>query len=264
MSKVLIIAEQSRKDLLLESLQEMKGTEIVPFTDLAEEDIEIFSHQDTQESSARYQYNEAVKALSILDRYRTPESLFTRLRRKRDTFTLDELEQHIHSLDFEGLTQAIYSLDNQLHEIEEKIKQLEDEETLLRQWSQLKVHPDELKELHYFSGVLGTIETEDYNDLVDQLHQITEDVFVQEVFYGQDRSGYLIVFPEESQKVILNKLQRLDFDPLNYQYTELPQVELERNLKQRKECFAQAKDLSLIHISEPTRRTERSRMPSSA
>ena len=87
MSKVLIIAEQSRKDLLLESLQEMKGTEIVPFTDLAEEDIEIFSHQDTQESSARYQYNEAVKALSILDRYRTPESLFTRLRRKRDTFT---------------------------------------------------------------------------------------------------------------------------------------------------------------------------------
>lgn len=243
MSKVLIIAEQSRKDLLLESLQEMKGTEIVPFTDLAEEDIEIFSHQDTQESSARYQYNEAVKALAILDRYRTPESLFTRLRRKRDTFTLDELEQHIHSLDFEGLTQAIYSLDNQLHEIEEKIKQLEDEETLLRQWSQLKVHPDELKELHYFSGVLGTIETEDYNDLVDQLHQITEDVFVQEVFYGQDRSGYLIVFPEESQKVILNKLQRLDFDPLNYQYTELPQVELEHNLKQRKECFAQAKDI---------------------
>lgn len=243
MSKVLIIAEQSRKDLLLESLQEMKGTEIVPFTDLAEEDIEIFSHQDTQESSARYHYNEAVKALAILDRYRTPESLFTRLRRKRDTFTLDELEQHIHSLDFEGLTKAIYSLDDQLHEIEEKIKRLEDEEALLRQWSQLKIHPDELKELHYFSGVLGTIETEDYNDLIDQLHQITEDVFVQEVFYGQDRSGYLIVFPEESQKVILNKLQRLDFDPLNYQYTELPQVELERNLEQRKECFAQAKDI---------------------
>ena len=42
MKRVTIIAEQANKELLLESLQELKGTEIVPFEEVEEADRDVF------------------------------------------------------------------------------------------------------------------------------------------------------------------------------------------------------------------------------
>src|SRR5699024_142172 len=102
---------------------------------------------------------------------------------------------------------------------------------------------NESDDFKHFDVVVGSIDTEDSSEFIDNLRNVTDEVLVQEVYYTEDTSGYTIVFSKEYQEDVLEFIRRSDFTELDYEYDKLPKEELQEVLSKRKRMIEEQSEL---------------------
>lgn len=243
MKRVQIIAEQDNKELLLESLQEMQGTEIVPFDEeLIENDFVDLSIDDGQGKTSHYALDKIKEAIAVADNYITKPSMLKKLRTKRETMTLEELETRVKSLDIKGLTEKILVQGDYIQKLDQQLEELADEESHLRKWTNLTLNPRELASYRHFGSVVGSIDSENSRAMIDALKAVDEDIFINEVFHSEDDAGYVIIYPAEMTQAVSDTINSSDFKRLDYKYDRLPKEELNQVLDQRKAVVEDRKE----------------------
>ena len=247
MKRVTIIAEQTNKELLLESLQELKGTEIVPFEEVEEADLDIFfdgASLNSEDSKLNhYTLNKIEEAIEFLKQYGSQPSFIKRMREKRKVYSLQELETEVNSMNLESLLRLVSEKRSELEQLRRAITELEEKERFLRKWTNLNFSLKESDDFKHFDVVVGSIDTEDSSEFIDNLKNVTDKVLVQEVYYTEDTSGYTIVFSKEYQEDVLEFIRRSDFTELDYEYDKLPKEELQEVLSKRKEMIEEQSEL---------------------
>src|SRR5699024_7740380 len=207
MKRGTIIAEQTNKELLLKHLQELKGTENVPYEEVEEADREMFYDGASLSSEAsklnHYTLNKIDEAIEFLKQYGSQPSFIKRMREKRKVYSLQELETEVNSMNLESLLRLVSEKRSELEQLRRTITELEEKERFLRKWTNLNFSLKESDDFKHFDVVVGSIDTEDSSEFIDNLRNVTDEVLVQEVYYTEDTSGYTIVFSKEYQEDVL-------------------------------------------------------------
>lgn len=247
MKRVTIIAEQANKELLLESLQELKGTEIVPFEEVEEADRDVFfdgAALNSEDSKLNhYTLNKIEEAIEFLKQYGSQPSFIKRMREKRKVYSLQELETEVNSMNLESLLRLVSEKRSELEQLRQAITELEEKEQFLRKWTNLDFSLKESDDFKHFDVVVGSIDTEDSTEFIDNLKNVTDEVLVQEVYYTEDTSGYTIVFSKEHQEEVHEVIRRSNLFELDYEYEKLPKEELQVVLSKRKEMIEEQSEL---------------------
>jgi len=247
MKRVTIIAEQANKELLLESLQELKGTEIVPFEEVEEADRDVFfdgAALNSEDSKLNhYTLNKIEEAIEFLKQYGSQPSFIKRMREKRKVYSLQELETEVNSMNLESLLRLVSEKRSELEQLRQAITELEEKEQFLRKWTNLDFSLKESDDFKHFDVVVGSIDTEDSTEFIDNLKNVTDEVLVQEVYYTEDTSGYTIVFSKEHQEEVHEVIRRSNLSELDYKYDKLPKEELQEVLSTRKRMIEEQTEL---------------------
>lgn len=248
MKKLSILAEQSNKELLLESIQELQDIEFVnlpaSYEDEILKDFEKSSNMDLQ-SEINQKLQDIKQNIDFLTNYVSQPNFLKKLKTKREVFTLKELED---SIEAENLSQTIENVslkEEKVQKAEEHIKNLEEEEEFLRKWNQLDFTFKDIENVEHFHITVGSIDAERKDKLFDEfrevLGEVHREIYTETIFETEMEIAYLFIMPASLQTEVNEILVRNSFQKLTYPYQQPPKKELERVLEERSQEVDQLK-----------------------
>ncbi|WP_027107566.1 V-type ATP synthase subunit I [Lacticigenium naphthae] len=246
MKKMTLLAEQSNKDPLLKAVQEMQSLEIIPLSDSNEDELyEQFSFEDTNNQTSKFdsKLKDIQHAIDYLNDYIEGPGLVEKLKTQRERMSLADLEERIESKNIDQLLETVLEKEKEMIRLSDKRKVLREDEAFLRKWSTLEFNPNTIGEIHLMTVQLGTIHSEDAYEFKQELKNVGS-AYYEEIYSRKDDSAYLIIGDKEQQKEIEQVLQNFQFNPIEYLFNDLPQVELEKNLKVQDDIIHQKQFLT--------------------
>lgn len=243
MKKLTLLAEQANKDKVLKSIQEMKNVEVISLPEVLEEEFtEGFNIESSQEKigTSNQYFQDLEYSIDFLNNYVTQPGFIEGLRRKREVFSLKELEQHVEDTDVEELINKVSEKEDSLNQIDEQKKQLEEEEFYLRKWKNLDFLPKEVDGFSLMDVIVGSIDVEYADDLIADINQV-ENVYISEIFKNDDQAGYLFILPKWDREELDSVLNTSGFQQLEYEYDRLPSEQLSKNQEQRSKLIDEEK-----------------------
>ena len=237
MKKLTLLAEHTNKEAVLKSVQEMQSLEIIPVAEVLEESL--LNHFDTSasrdlsnDSQARLQDIEY--AINYLQDYVEQPGLIERLKTKKEVFSLKELESIVESADVDALLEKVSLKEKQLNNLDEKMKDLKQEEEFLRKWRALSFKPEEVSHFRLMDVLVGTVDKEQSEALVEGLRDNGR-IYYDEVYRRSDEVAYLIILPKTERKQFDDLVAQYSYRELTYTHELLPEDELYRNLTEQKQ-----------------------------
>lgn len=237
MKKLTLLAEHTNKEAVLKSVQEMQSLEIIPVAEVLEEsllnDFDTSASRDlSNDSQARLQDIEY--AINYLQDYVEQPGLIERLKTKKEVFSLKELESIVESADVDALLEQVSLKEKQLNNLDEKMKDLKQEEEFLRKWRALSFKAEEVSHFKLMDVLVGTVDKEQSEALVEGLRDNGR-IYYDEVYRRSDEVAYLIILPKTERKQFDNLVAQYSYRELTYTHELLPEDELYRNLTEQKQ-----------------------------
>ncbi|GEQ32949.1 V-type ATP synthase subunit I [Marinilactibacillus psychrotolerans] len=236
MKKLTLMAEQQNKETLLRSIQEMQSIEVISLSNVLEEDIlEQFEVADVYNDTLDYksELQDIKHALSYVKQYIPEPGMIEKLKTKREVLSLEELENHVKNTDIKGLISQVQDKEEELNHIEERKKALQEEESFLRKWRELKFHPSEVNGLKLLNVHIGTVDNEHAPMLIGGLDELST-AYYEEIFTRSDEIAYLIILAKEQEEQFKKLTTELSFRELKYPFELLPEDALYSNLNNQK------------------------------
>ncbi|SFJ96179.1 V/A-type H+-transporting ATPase subunit I [Marinilactibacillus piezotolerans] len=236
MKKLTLMAEQQNKETLLRSIQEMQSIEVISLSDVLEEDIlEQFEVADSYNETLDYksELQDIEHALSYVSQFIPEPGMIEKLKTKREVLSLEELESHVKNTDIEGLINQVQDKEKEINHIEERKKALQEEETFLRKWRELKFLPSEVKGLKLLNVHVGTVDNEHSPRLIEGLDGLST-AYYEEIFSRSDEIAYMIILAKEQEEQFNKLTAELSFRELKYPFELLPEDALYANLNSQK------------------------------
>lgn len=243
MKKMTLLAEQSDKEALLKAVQELQQMEIIPVSEEEEEEIlNVMSDEEVDRSTRSYDEElVAVRhALSYINQFSPKESLIQRMKRGKESLTLQQLEAEVEKKPIKEWVDNISLKEKQFSQLEEERQALKEEEEFLRKWSQLSFLPSELASFNLMYGKVGTVNSEVIPEFRESLNEAGF-IYFEELYQTRYDAAYLIIGPAEEKQTIDSILQEYQYAALEYRYEKLPSEELKRNLDEQKQLREQKK-----------------------
>lgn len=245
MKKLTLLAEQSDKEQVMKSVQQLQNVEVIPLPEVVEEsilnDFEVQSSRDDIAENDKI-YQDTEYALNYLNQFVPQPGLIEGLKAKRESFTLSELEDHVNETQVSKVIERVSDKEKQLNRIEEKKKALQEEENFLRKWRHLSHHPNELETFKLMDVMLGSVDG-DYVDILLQKVDQHESASWKEVYSSKEDMGLYVIVPKSESEKLRDELIQNGFRFLKYPYEELPKEELKANQEKRSELLSVQKEI---------------------
>lgn len=245
MKKLTFLAEQSDKEQVMKSVQQLQNVEVIPLPEVVEEsilnDFEVQSSRDDIAENDKI-YQDTEYALNYLNQFVPQPGLIEGLKAKRESFTLSELEDHVNETQVSKVIERVSDKEKQLNRIEEKKKALQEEENFLRKWRHLSHHPNELETFKLMDVMLGSVDG-DYVDILLQKVDQHESASWKEVYSSKEDIGLYVIVPKSESEKLRDELIQNGFRFLKYPYEELPKEELKANQEKRSELLSVQKEI---------------------
>lgn len=243
MKKLTLLAEQSDKEQVMKSIQQLQNVEVIPLPEVVEEsilnDFDVQSSRDDIADNDKI-YQDAEYALNYLNQFVPQPGLIEGLKAKRESFTLNELEDHVNENQVSKVIERVSDKEKQLNRIEEKKKALQEEENFLRKWRNLSHHPNELETFKLMDVMLGSVDG-DYVELLLQKVEQYESASWKEVYSSKEDMGLYVIVPRSESEKLRDELIQNGFRFLKYPYEKLPKEELKANQEKRSELLSEQK-----------------------
>lgn len=128
MKQMTLLAEQENKDSLLKAVQELQKLEMVELSTL--EDSEFLDYYSTDIApQKRVEYEEKLKeiqaTLNFLNQHISQPGMIAKLRKGREEYTLEELENHVFHSDLDHTIVELGKIEKRLVELDQMKKILE-------------------------------------------------------------------------------------------------------------------------------------------
>ena len=237
MKKITLLAEQSDKDLLLKTVQELQRLELFDLSTLEESTLLDYYSKEVP-ATERMGYEERLKdiqySLSYLNQYIPKAGMLAKLKAGREEYTLTELEGMVSVDRLKDICQDVSEKEKEIIVLDQERKKMNEEELFLRKWEPLSFNPNDLGKFEIISGFIGTISSGNVTEFKEALKESVPNS-VDEIFQYKDEAAYLVITAKEDQQAIEEVLNKFQFTKFNYPYQALPKEELQRNISKNKE-----------------------------
>ncbi len=224
MNKFTLLAFESKKDVLLEKLQEFSNAEFINMQDeeLLENNEVLHGLQkdsiDTDIAKYEEQLSKVKFALQFLDNYVPKQSSLKALRTGKATLTMEELKEKVQNSEWEAIygkvkekEEGLAKLDNEKTKLQNMVNSLQPYETFDVPLGSLK----ELKQVSYFLGSIA-------NQYENELAEATNDCYV-EIISKTSQDTYFIALCNAAMKDSVEEaLRGVGFTPFKTEENETP------------------------------------------
>lgn len=245
MKKLTLLAEHSNKEALLKSVQEMQSLEIISLADKMEDELlKDFETNISDKSDAEMdtRLQDIEYSLNYLKEFVDQPGLIERLKSKREVYTLSDLESHVEKADIDDSLDKVSKVEHKISQLDEKLKDLKQEESFLRKWRSLNFMPEEVKGFKLMDVLVGSVDKEHAGELIDSLKQNGR-IFYDEVYRRSDEVAYLIILSKDERENFDHLIGQYSFRALNYTNELLPEDALYQNLTTQKELRDQKQSI---------------------
>lgn len=249
MKKIMLIAPNRIQEELLEAVQELQALEVVPLQD-GQAHLQANRTPSGELQALQKQKDAIGQSLQFLNTKVKQPSTWSKLRTRKETLTLKELEEKVASYDVPSLIQRVTDYQQQLRHYEEEAHELREKEALLRQWSSLDFHPKAIFQQSVTKTKMGTIPQASDNSYVNLLKE-SELVVVTEVYHSREEIGVFVTYPRSHDYEVKDLLAAAHFSITWYAFDEAPKEALQSNLA-RQQAVAQERLETLHALKEET------------
>ena len=216
MEKVLVVSLKERLEEVLNFLQQEGAMHIENISETTSE-IKEETHHDLELKLAQVEF-----ALDYLKKY-VPKKKGLEAMVQGETISLKEKEvqEVIANFDFKALVERLQEINDNLLEIENKKKSLQEELDQLKPWKKLSINLSDEVETEYTKYTLGTVPSSEYESCKQGLIQAGNDISLQEVSQGSKGISILLIYAKYLESDIKPVLQKFKFTPAN-----LPKLDL--------------------------------------
>ncbi|MCZ0701979.1 V/A-type H+-transporting ATPase subunit I [Natronobacillus azotifigens] len=244
MKKVTLISFHEKKDQLLQSIQALQSFEVVdlPSADLAEKEAvpNQLEALDSTIKDLEKDISQVQSVLSFMQSYLPKTPMMKKLREKKQEFSLEELETEVSKFSPKELIQLLLRKEQQLDDLSDEQKRLSELEMFLSNWKKLNYNSDELQQMQYVSGSVGTIPQHVQNVYMQGLRQ-NDLLLVKEVYQNDEEHGIAVYFDPRDEQAVQQSLQENLFQNLDDRLNQDPSTKLEevkQKLKENKKAKA--------------------------
>lgn len=225
MKKLTLISFHEQKDQLLKSIQALKNFEVVdlPSTDLGDYDVSPKEVEQlrTTIKECETRIDQINSALSFLQSYLPKSSLLEKLRYEKKEFTLKSLSDEVAKFSPKDLSDDLLNKQIELENIEEHIKDLQEDEAFLTNWKKLHFSLGEIEKTNYITAKVGTVPQHKNNQYINELIK-SDALYVEEIYQNKDDHGILISYDITAEEHVQQILNESHFDDLTTQFDEIP------------------------------------------
>ena len=134
MKKLMFIAPNRIQSQLMDAVQELQSLEFISLSQGQSmlEESKPSNQKNLQELESKVERLQ--EDIRFLEKYLKQPSLMKKLKTKKETFTIEELQQTVSNWDYQELMESVEKYRVQLQKFEEKNAELIETETLLRKW----------------------------------------------------------------------------------------------------------------------------------
>lgn len=242
MKKLTLLAEDKEKERVLVAMQAMHNIEVISLKEAFSEGEDPgliglqFEEQKENVGQLTQKLQDIRYAIAYLDQYIPSVGMFKRLKKKRPTYSLDELERRVKEIDYQKLLHQVHYMEETLVRLNEKLKELQKEEAFFRQWQNLTFMPTDTKIFKYFNVLVGTIEAEKAQAFEMAINEL-DLAYAEDIYQSRDTWGYLLVTSKDEFEACREIQENYGFQPLIYQAKSLPKDELNANLTTQKQII---------------------------
>lgn len=224
MNKFTLLAFESKKEALLEKLQEFSSAEFINLQDenLLEENANLAELQkdviDSDIAKWEEQLSKVKFALQFLQDYVPKQSLIKTLRTEKLSLTMDELKEKVESSDWESVyekvkekEEGLASLDNEKTKLQTAVSSLTPYEAFDAPLSLLK----ELKETSYF---LGSVANQYEELLISELN----DCYVEIISKTNQDTYFIALCNKANKESVEEALRGIGFTPFKTDEEDIP------------------------------------------
>ncbi|MDN5371558.1 MAG: V/A-type H+/Na+-transporting ATPase subunit [Carnobacterium sp.] len=234
MKQMTLLAEQEKKDSLLKAVQELQKLEMVELSTL--EDSEFLDYYSTDTApQKRVEYEEKLKeiqaTLNFLNQHISQPGMIAKLRKGREEYTLEELENHVFHSDLDHTIVELGKIEKRLVELDQMKKNLGEKEEFLRKWQNMTFNPNDLKTFQLMSGTVGSIASGNVENFEKEVESI-ENSYLEKIFHYKDEASYLVLVPKKLDSLMEEIFERFQLSRLSYPYKLTPLNELKVVLKE--------------------------------
>lgn len=265
MKKMTLLAENEYLEAVMLSLQSYQAVEVIPADTAIQNElvIQYFEQQgiDPEDESAdrndelfeiKPKKSEVNRITSMLDD--VEESIefledvlpkpgfFENLTKEKDSYSLQELHDYMGSKDIPGLISKAQTLRNQVNGLNEKKEDLQDQREFLTKWISLDFNPKNLNDFSMTRALVGSVETERFEDLERELSHFSE-IYIEQLHYSEEKVLMLVITSSDDAHDVEQTLIRNRFERLNYDYDNLPKEELKHNKTDIKEVESELESI---------------------
>lgn len=224
MNKFTLLAFESQKEELIRKLQGFSNVEFVDLQDeeLLEkyEELQDLSKDDVDSECAEYEENlsKAKSAVNFLTNYVPKKSGLKALEDDKESLSLDELEKQVEQSNWLSVYEKVKEKEDELSNLHSKIAKLEGEIEVLAPWESLDTSFESLNELKMTYYVLGTIQKEYEQNLIEDL----EDAYVEIISRDNNDVNVLVLANIEDKEKISEVLRGLGFSYFKTENKDVP------------------------------------------
>ena len=234
MKKLMFIAPNRIQSQLMDAVQELQSLEFISLSQGQSmlEESKPSNQKNLQELESKV--DRLQEDICLLEKYLKQPSLMKKLKTKKETFTIEELQQTVSNWDYQELMESVENYRVQLQKFEDKNAELVETETLLRKWGNLDFHPKEIFKQPFTKTKMGTIPQTTDNRYLESLKE-SQWIVVQEVYHTREEVGVFATYSRKHQQEAKEELAKVNFSVTWYPFDHSPKEELQLNLERQKQ-----------------------------
>ncbi|MGP6147651.1 V-type ATP synthase subunit I [Jeotgalibaca sp. A122] len=244
MSKLKLISFQDHKEAILKELQSLQSVELI---DMSAEYAEVQAMSsgrreqlEIQSKTLEDKYNQYRDQLNFLIQYLPQPKLLQKLRTPKQALSLQELEEGVAAINQHEVLEKIEGSRKLLRENEQALGNLLEEEAFLSKWEKLNYVPFESHNLKHLTMLTGTVPQSDSDSFIRTIRD-SGLFYIEEIFQTRDEYGISIVYDHTDENEARKNLDENHFSPLDYPFSQIPELELKRVAGDREKLLQENK-----------------------
>lgn len=240
MNKLKLISFQNQKNSILEGIQSLQSLELI---DISAEYADVpamraVNRENLDSLSKEWEgyYNEYQELLLFLRGYLPQQKMLDKLRTPKETLTIQEMHEQLAKVDRDLITGTISKAREDLKNYDRVLDSLSEDEIFLAKWQKLTHLPNRTSDQAFIRILTGTVPQTTADTFIREMKE-NPLIFIEEVFQSKEEYGINVAFDRRDENVVVNFLNENHFTMLNYEFEDIPEIELKRISRERNQIL---------------------------
>ncbi|KGK87528.1 V-type ATP synthase subunit I [Clostridium sp. HMP27] len=224
MNKFTLLAFQSQKETILESLQKFQGVQFVSFEEKVIEEMPFLEEasDNIKVSEVQSELAKVKFLLDFMDRYVPREKGIKAIKKGKKHLRYDEIKKLTDKSNWISTYETLKKFDNKLNDLKNEISKLKGEIEELTPWTNLDVSFADLKSLKTSNYFIGTANKNLADKFVEEFNSEVSSSYTEKLGETRDEVSLLVLFHKSQGELTEDLVKKYNLNKFDFRYDNTP------------------------------------------